>query len=224
MFLALLALAAPAAISAQVQIPSAYRFIDNRMALDVQAGYHTGAQGSLGLGSKGGPLAGARWSINLSGPLGLEVAGWYHPTTRDVVDLQRPEGSQVIGEADMQLAAAVADLNLMFAGPRTWHGLSPFIGLGGGLIYDFAGQQPDDLLLDSSDKRFKFGTSMLARMNAGVKWIPHQSFEIRGDAGLDLWKLDTPTGWLALENDLGPLPQDEWVSGWNLTLGLGWRF
>ena len=73
-------------------------------------------------------------------------------------------------------------------------------------------------------KRFEFGTSILARLGGGLKFIPVQSLELRADALLELWKVDTPTGWLALEQELGPLPQDEWTSGWNLTLGAGWRF
>jgi len=215
--------AAAATLEAQV-VPSAYRFIDRRMSVDVQAGYHPADPGSLGMGPKTGPTAGARWGVHISGPMALELGGWYMPTTRDVVDLERPEGSQAIAEADVQLAAALADIQILLGGPRTWHHLAPYFTLGAGLAYDFAGFQPEDDLLDDANKRFDFGTSILARLGGGIKFIPVQSFEVRADALLELWKVDTPVGWLALEQELGPLPQDEWVNGWNLTLGAGWRF
>ena len=95
--------------------------------------------------------------------------------------------------------------------------------VGGGLLFDVGGSQNADLLLDA-DQRFKMGTSILARAGIGSTLAVTRHLELRGDAVFQLYQVDTPGGWLQLEPQLGPLAPDQWVNGWALTLGAGWRF
>lgn len=220
--LAVTALMLPHAVTAQT-IPSPYRFIEERQAVDLQAGYLVASPGQFDFGPKSGPLAGARWGILVGGAFAIELGGWYSPTTRDVIDLQRDEGDRRVGEADMQLVAGLADLRFNLVGDRTWNRLTPYLTVGGGLLFDVSGSQNADLLLEP-DQRFNLGTSILARGGAGTTLILTRHLELRGDAVFQLYQVDTPGGWLQLEPELGPLPRDQWVNGWALTLGAGWRF
>lgn len=205
------------------QIPSSYRFIEHRMAVDLQGGYHTANNGELNLGPKSGPMFGLQWNALINGPFAIELGGWYSPTTRDVVDLTREEGSQVLAEADVELITALANLRFALPGSRTWHGFHPYIVLGAGVIWDIAGRQPEDELILDSSRRYSFGSSLLARGGLGALFLVTDRLELRADAIFELWQVETPRGWLALESQLGPLPQDEWVNGFALTLGAGWR-
>jgi hypothetical protein len=220
--LALAALAAPRLAEAQT-IPSPYRFIEERQAVNLQLGYLATDPGQYGWGPKSGPLAGLRWGIMVGGTFVIELGGWYSPTSRDVIDLVRAEDAQKIGEADMQLLAGLADLRFNLVGDRTWNRLTPFLSVGGGLIFDLAGTQNADLLLEA-DRRFKMGTSILARAGFGSTLEVTRHLELRGDVVFQLYQVDTPGGWLQLEPELGPLAPDQWVNGWALTLGAGWRF
>ena len=46
-------------------------------------------------------IAGVRWGLDLSGPLGLEAVGSWVSTTRDVINPRRQEGDRKVGEADV---------------------------------------------------------------------------------------------------------------------------
>jgi hypothetical protein len=211
--------------TAQAQtVPSAYRFIDDRMAVDLGGGYHTAGPGQLQMGPRSGPMGELRWGIIVSGPFSIDVAAYYMPTTRDVVDLSREESDQIIGESDSNLLGFVGELRFVLTGDRTWNRLAPYVMAGGGLVFDLEGEQAADLLLEDPNLRFDFGTSFLGRIGGGVLFLPFRRLEVRGDVALDLWKVETPVGWLEQELELGPLPRDEWVSGWAFRLGLGWRF
>lgn len=222
LLLAAAALASPRLVEAQT-IPSPYAFIEGRQAVDLQLGYLSTDPGQYGWGPQSGPLAGIRWGIMVGGTFVIELGTWYSPTTRDVIDLERAEGSRKIGEADMQLLAGLADLRFNLVGDRTWNRLTPYLSVGGGLLFDVAGTQNADLLLDA-DQRFGMGTSILARAGVGSTLLVTRHLELRGDAVFQLYQVDTPGGWLQLEPELGPLAPDQWVNGWALTLGAGWRF
>ncbi len=228
---ALLLLPLPAAEDARAQtIPSSYEFIEHRQETSIFWGAMSLSAGSLDLGPKSGSFTGARYSIAASGPLFLEGLVTYLPTTRDVVDPRRAVGDRVIGETDVQLLMADARLDFNLTGRRTWRGISPHLFFGGGIALDLAGPGAfGDFLLP--EDVYDFGTAFTASSGTGLRVAVTSKLMLRAEAGLTLWKINTPNGFddpakRPQTDDLEPeaVVQSEWVRGYGLVLSAGWRF
>lgn len=204
-------------------IPSPYRFLESRQEAGLFAGHMSPGTGRFGFGPGPGPAWGARYGINLSGPFGLEGVVTHLPTTRDIVDPGRVEGDRVIGEMSAQMVMIDARLRFSLIGDRAWHGISPFVMTGGGLVFDASNDSSDEGLI-LTDDRFKFGTSVLGMLGGGVRWFPHQRVLVRADYGLVLWRLKTPPGYSDPERAFRGVEEKEWVSGPSYTLGIHFRF
>ncbi len=227
----LLLLPIPSAEDAQAQtIPSPYRFIEHRQETSVFWGTMFLAPGSLELGPKSGSFAGARYSIEASGPLYFEGLVMYLPTDRNVIDPRRAVGDRKIGEADVRLLMLDARLDFSLTGRRTWHGLSPHLLLGGGIAVDVAGQSEFAELLLPEDI-FDFGTAFTATSGTGFRFSLTSRLMLHAEAGLTLWKVNTPSGFddpakrpQTADMEVEPVVQSEWVRGYSITLSAGWRF
>ncbi|MFP3948810.1 MAG: hypothetical protein ACOC8K_07000 [Gemmatimonadota bacterium] len=207
-------------------IASPYRYIEATHETGIFAGILSPGTGQLELGPEEGPTVGARYAIELTGPLSLEGVGRTLITERSVRDPRRAEGERVRGTADVYLTSADIRLKFSLPGRRTWNGLSPYVSAGGGVAFDL-GPAPaaDQELL--AEHRFDFGTSFLGLLGLGVRWIPRDNLQFRVDAEFDLWQLDTPPGYLTEENvDLfeTPPPEDEWVNALGVTIGAAIRW
>ena len=204
-------------------IPSPYRFFPDRQEAEAFAGFSNQGTGRFGFGPEPGPIFGARYGIHLGGPFGLEGVVGYNPTTRDVVDPTRDPEDWVVGRADVTLLSADARLRFSLTGDRTWRGLNPFLFLGGGVIWDMAGDSEVDQLV-LPDDRFEFGTRFLALIGGGTRLFLTENFLIRADAGLSLYRLKTPRGYLNTERGFEKVEEKEWVSGPALSVSAGFHF
>ena len=166
---------------------------------------------------------GTRYSIALSNSLGIELTGTYLASTRDVVTPRGITGAQVVAEAEANLAIVDARLRMNLTGRRTWHGLQPFVALGGGLAWNASGRQQEDLDLLLEDQ-FTFGAAFLGVLGGGVRLFVTDRIVIRGDANLNLYSLETPQGWLDPELDLTGVGEKESVTAAHYTIGLTWQF
>ncbi|MBW3534372.1 MAG: hypothetical protein KY453_04005 [Gemmatimonadetes bacterium] len=212
-----------AEIGSAQSVPSPYRFFDTSHEIGVFGGQLSPGRGPFDLGPGPGPVVGVRYGLEVSGPISMEAAVSYMPTTRNVVDPGRVEGDRVIEEADVEILTADLRVKLSLTGRRTWNNLNPFLVAGGGVTVDLSGGQPEDerLLVDD---RFEMGTGFIGVAGGGLRWFLSDHFVARGDALLNLWKLDMPLGWRDPERELGPVGEGAWVSGPLLTLGIGYRF
>lgn len=204
-------------------IPSPYRFIDQNQEAGLFAGFLSPGTGRFGFGPKPGPAWGARYSVNVGGPFGLEGAVTHSPTTRDIVDPGRVEGDRVVGDMSSQLVMIDARLRFTLTGNRTWHRLAPFLMTGGGVVFDVSKDNSDEELLLDGD-RFSMGTSFVGLLGGGFRWFPVDRFLVRGDLSLFLWRLKTPRGYSDPEREFAGVDQKEWVSGPSFTLGVSFRF
>lgn len=213
---------APASASAQ-RIPSPYRFVDTRQELGVFVGTSSASSGRFGFGPSEGMTAGARWGIDFSGPMGLEIVGGVLSGTREVVNPDIVVGDATIGTAD--LLAGMADVRLRFTltGDRTWHRLAPFFLVGGGVVFGVGGADALDEEL-AADDRFSFGTSFLGTGGGGVRMSLTPRLALRGDAVFSLWKIQTPAGYSKPERNFANVERSEWTGGRHLTLSLVYRF
>ncbi|HSL70809.1 MAG TPA: hypothetical protein VK864_11250 [Longimicrobiales bacterium] len=204
-------------------IRSPYRFIDHSQAGGPFAGYIFTTEGTVGLAPKGGPIAGGRYGIRLSGPFLVEGEVGYFTSTRPVRDTVVVDSvRQQVGSADFSMLLATAALRFNFTGPRTWHGLQPYVQLGGGAAIDLSGESPDDEKV-AADVRYDFGTSFAGHLGGGIEWYPSDRITFRVDARNVLWKITTPISFL--QGELGETtPVDEWVQNGFLTLGIALHF
>lgn len=214
--------AAPVAAAGQT-IPSAFRFVETRQEAGLFAGTSTMAKGRFGFGPAGGLTTGARWGIELSGPLGFETVAGIISGTRDVINPAKVVGDQSIGEADVLVGVVDARLRFTLTGDRSWHRLSPFIVAGGGLAFDVS---PDATLDEelADDDRFDFGNSFFGTLGGGTRLYLTSRLALRGDAVFSLWKIGTPPGFSDPDRGFTSVEESEWVSGLHLTLSAVIRF
>jgi len=204
-------------------IPSPFRFIDQSQEVGMFAGYLSPGTGRFGFGPKPGPAWGARYSVNVGGPFGLEGTVTHSPTTRDIIDPGRVEGDRVVGDMPSQLVMIDGRLRFTLTGDRTWHDLAPFLMTGGGVVFDVSNDNSDQEVLLEGD-RFSMGTSFVGLLGGGIRWFPTDRFLIRGDLSLFLWRLKTPRGYSDPEREFVGVSEKEWVSGPSFSLGVSFRF
>lgn len=221
--LAVVLAALPVAAGAQADITSPYEFIEQNQEAGVFLGHASMDAGRFGFGPSGGPLVGARWGIELSGPISFETEAGLMAGSRDVINPARAEGDRKIAEADAHIANVDARLKFTFTGARTWHGLAPFLVAGGGLAFDLAGEDPADLELEPAD-RFDFGTSFHGTVGLGSRWFVSEGITLRGDGVFGLWKLSTPPGFSDPERGFDQVEESEWATGFRLTVAALVRF
>jgi len=199
------------------RIPSPFAFVDEKQEVGTFTGYMNASTGRFGYGPAGGWMLGARYGLDLSGPLGLEVAGGIVRGTRDIVNPARPAGDRVIGQANVQLTEFDGRLRLSATGGRTWHGLSPSLSFGGGVVFDNADASVIEQAVLDEDELYEFGSRFFAIIGPAVRWHVTRRFAVRTDLGFTLWKLTTPAGFGDPNLGLGDVAESEWVSGLSLT-------
>ncbi len=207
------------------EIPSAYHFIEHSQEGGIFMGVTSLNAGQLNLGPKTAEVVGGRYSISLGSALAFEGGATVFRGQRDVIDIRRGEDDQVLGEASIDLIAIEARVRLNLTGHRAWHGLQPFLGVGGGMALS---SNLDRALEEAAEMpatdRFDFGSKFIGTLTGGVQFHLSRRLVLRSDAILNLWKISTPTGWLTTEADLGAIPDDEWVAARSLSVGASWRF
>lgn len=214
-----------AGAAAAQSIPSPYRFIEKGQSLGIFAGYENADPGRFDLGPKPGLMVGARYSVEVGGPVGLDLMASAFPTRRDVINPAQLAGNRVIEEAETTIVSAEARFRFTFTGRRTWNRLAPYVYIGAGIGFDVQGDQEEDQLLTPED-RFDFGTKFLGTAGAATRIFITERIAARVEAGLRLYQVDTPVGFLDTERglDLGVVPEDEWVNSATLSVGLSYLF
>jgi hypothetical protein len=212
-----------AAEAAQGQtISSPYRFIQGRHDFGMIAGVLQENRGSLGIAPGGGPMIGARYSIEISGPFAAELTGFIVPTERTVFTPQENVGIVPFGEASVTLAAIDARIRFTVTGDRTWRNLAPFVMAGGGIVGSFGNLSSFDRDLIPAN-RVDFGPSLLFLGGLGTRWIPGDRFTLRAEVTYHFWRQGTPPGWVAIEEELDGELGQEWLAVPGLVIGLSYR-
>lgn len=220
--IACLATSPPAPSLAQ-SIPSPYRFVDTRQEVGLFVGSSSVKTGRFGFGPAGGKTAGARWGIDLSGPLGFEGVMSVVSGTRNIINPAKVVGDQKIGEGDVMVGTVDARLRFTLTGDRTWHRLAPFAVMGGGIAIGLSDSAPLDEDL-ASDDRFEFGTSFFGTAGGGARYLVTERVALRGDAVFSLWKIKTPPGFTDPNRGYTSVEKGEWVRGLHLTLAAVIRY
>lgn len=218
--LAALSWSAPAASQS---IPSPYRYIERGQEAGFFSGIMATNTGRFDLGPGTQTLVGARYGVEVSGPVALEGLASVAFGPRNVVNPNRIEGDRVVDEAEMRIVLLEARLRFNLTGRRTWNRLQPFLLIGGGVGFDTLEGQDEDFALEEDD-RYTFGTRWTGNLGAGSRLLLTDRIHLRVDAALRLYKVGIPSGWRDPILGFESVPEDEWVSGRLLTVGLGYRF
>jgi hypothetical protein len=207
------------------RIESPYRFLDHGQHIGLFVGRVAADEGVLLMGPQPGVMLGARWAMRVSGPVSIGAELGYMPTTRTVRDTVFDAADSIfrpLGEADVRLLAALANLQLGITGPRTWNGLHPFLLAGIGVVVDLAGAAEAERDLPATS-RFDFGTSFAGQFGGGVEWYPSQRVSARFDARNLLWRVGAPENFRRTAAGAG-LAETEWQGNFTLTAGVSIHF
>jgi hypothetical protein len=218
-----LALAAGARAAAAQTIPSPYDYIEKTQATGVFGGYlfidpdvSITDSTSVPLGPLSGPLFGIRYQVRAAGPLSIDASVGVSPTERRLFGTTTDNDSAFTGVVDLETTVPatvlLADVGLRFyvTGPRTWNGLAPFVIGAGGMVGDIRGSFAKEVDI-ADNARFRFGPSFAVGAGLGTDWFPVPNASLRVEAMGRLWRMSTPSGFLA--------PSDE-RSEWNPAVGI----
>jgi hypothetical protein len=211
-------------------IPSPIRYVDPKQSVGVSAGYLFTSPAveindeQIEFGPQSGPMVTARYQIRFGGPVSGEARVSFSPTQRKVYapttetdpDLFVPVE---VGEENLALLMGEAGLVFHLTGPRTWHGLAPFVAGSGGLATDLArGSDLEEDIAETS--RYDFGPSFALGLGAGTDWFPTRRLSVRLEARDHFWKIEAPT---QIAN-LADAKISEWTHNFSIHLGAAFHF
>ena len=207
-------------------IPSPYAFIEHSKEWAVFAGKSFISPGSLGLGPQDATTFGGRFSVGFAGAMSVDLSGTVFKSKRDVRDVSRPENDRVLGRSDIDIVLFDAKLRLNLTGGRTWHKLQPFLAFGAGIAFPFStDRRIEQVSLMPGQEWYFFGTRFAGTFGGGINYHLSRKISLRLETMVNLWKVETPVGWLTLDNDpLREFPLSEWVAATSILLGASWRF
>ncbi len=213
------------ALGAQERITSPYRYIEENHSVGAFAGYLWTQSLDPDLGPQPAPLFGIRYSIRLGGPVSGEAALGMIPAERTVfaargVDPQDPTRTvpEAQGTANMPLLLAEAGVRLSITGPRTWHGLAPYLVATGGLVADLVrGTALDEEVPE--DERFRFGPGFAVGAGVGTEWFVTRRFSLRGEVRDQIWRIAIPGGLTETGQQV-----NQWTNNLGLSLGAALHF
>jgi len=221
--LLLIGLASASPVRGQT-ISSPYDFIDTRHEATVFAGMTTTNRGTLRLGPGGGPLVGARYAFEITGPVAVEISGSYLNLDREVYDPgSQTQAPQLLGTVTQHVLLLEGRFRLNLTGARTWHRLAPYLHAGGGM----AGGATQRFAAEAEfgpGQQFTFGPSATLGLGGGTRWMPLDRVGVRLEGGINLWKVGTPPAFRAREDLIGTVPDSEWPRWATAVLGVSYRF
>ena len=211
---------APATAFAQ-NIPSSYEYIETRHSVGLFGGYLETDDGRLDVGPKPGPLAGARYDLNLAGPLYGGVDVGVVPTTRTVfartANIPNPPLTS-LGDANAVLVLVEPFLRLQVTGPRTWNRLAPYLLAFGGFAANVTPESSRESVI-TADQQFRFGPAFAAGGGLGTDFFVTERLSIRLDFRDKLWRISPPLGLTGTAEK-----ESEWTHNFALTLGSAIHF
>ncbi len=221
-----LALVSPTLASAQVGHPpgrSPYHDIPKGHTVTGFAGLFGGTGGRFEIAPHDGPVFGLRYDIRTASAVQMGLVLGRANLERLIVDPFVEVANRVTGPVDQTASFIEIDLQLNLTGGKTWHGLAPFVGVGGGLTL------PSGTAADTSG--FKLGKKIFLVPHAGFRFFLTDRLHLRTDARVLFWKLNYPASFTrepTLDPDSPPVIDDGRVSEWSTTswlqAGLGFSF
>jgi hypothetical protein len=185
------------------------------------AGYLSGGRGNVPVGVSDGNTWGVRYNFAF-GSTSIILGGAYGQTTRRIVDPFVATKNNTSGLINCDVVVVDATLQMAITGPKTWHGLAPYIGATLGAAIG------SELPQDSSG--YSFGTKFTFGPVLGAKYYIGKKLSLNADFRALFWRLSYPTqykepnvfdGGRVLSVDAAT---NHWTTHPWLSVGLGWAF
>lgn len=214
----------PAPLQAQVgHAPEASPYRDVRFGgyLVGSIGQVYGSGGSAGVAPHSGRTYGLSYRVMANRGLSLRGGVTFGRLERLIQNPSLPEATRTTGPVDQDMVWADFSLIFNLTGGKTWHGLAPYLGAGGGLA--FASETPEDL------SGFKLGKKFYFQPLIGTRFFLTERVHLEFEAAAQFWQLKYPERYrqppIEAPDD-PPLLATGSLSEWTLTptlrIGLGW--
>ena len=185
------------------------------------AGYLGGGRGRVPVGISDGNTWGLRYDLAF-GSASIELGAAYGQTTRRIVNPFVAVKNNTSGLIDCDIVLVDATLKMALTGPKTWHGLAPYIGASLGVA------KGSELGQDTSG--YSFGTKFTFAPVVGTKFYVGRRLSVSADFRAVFWRLAYPSQFKQPDKADGipVLAFDAAEFNWTvhpwITLGLGWKF
>ena len=186
-------------------------------------GYLGGERGGVGVGHANGITYGLRYEAALGGPTFVSVGAMHARTDRFVVDPLKDSLTRKSGPYPDDMLLIDAGLQFALTGPKTWHGLAPYLGAALGLAISNGAPAADS-------SGYRFGTKFTVAPGAGVRWYPSRRLTVAADLRAIFWKLRYPASYRVPSpvdsSRVLPLnlPDTDWTTHPWISIGVGWIF
>lgn len=186
-----------AAVPATAQVghdpeTSPYRDLEHKQEFSLLFGYLSARHDPAGVAPRSAPMIGARYEINLVGPLGLSADVTRSSSSHTVLNPFLPTATRVLGTTSSPVYSADVALALDLTGRKSWHHLVPQLRGGLGVVSSSA---KDD------STGFKFGTPFAFTVGGGLKFVPGGRWQLRADITDRIFKLSYPDSYYLLASD-----------------------
>jgi hypothetical protein len=175
----------------------------------------------VNFGPKVAPLVGVSYELRATGGLNFQLAVSFSPSERRlyapeyVADSTRVEAIDT--GVDVPSAILMTDAALLFhlTGPRSWHGLAPYVVAGGGIVADVRGTLQAEADQDlEGEELYRFGPTFALRTGVGSDWFVGDNLSIRAELQGRLWRTSPPDAFVLPVRDIS-----EWNQVGALTVG-----
>ena len=222
----------PGTAAAQEEvIDTPYRWIEHGTRVGLVGGYIFTNRGDPPFGPGSSPFLAARFRARLSSPISLELGLGYGNSDEYVIDPRLEGGPAVVDTVGADWLIIQASLQFALTGARSYHGLQPYVVLGGGILQGLSTDATDALASPQQAFRYEIGTSPMIHLGIGAEWDVSERVGVAFEARDNLWRIRTPEGWFridVLENilDSGSVApsQSQWTHNFELTASLYYYF
>jgi hypothetical protein len=173
---------------------SPFRDLDYKQELTLLGGWVKAQHDPAGVAPQSAPMIGARYELNLAGPLSLSSDFTTTFSNRDVIDPSKPAAQRIPRNESATVFSADVALAMNLTGRKSWHHLVPQVRGGLGVLRSSAAD-------DSSG--FHFGTPFAFTLGGGLKLVPGHGgrLQVRADLTDRIFKLSYPDAYYRLASD-----------------------
>lgn len=216
-----------------LDIDTPYRWIQRSFRVGVFGGHVSADRGISELGPGSTVTFGARTRARISSPISLEGGVAYGSSDRFVIDPRLPNGPAPVDTVASRWLLAEAAMQFAVTGARTWHGIQPYVLIGGGFLVGV--DEPRSPRLEEPEPgepavRADIGVAPVVQAGLGFEWMVSDRMGIGFEVRDHLWRISTPDAFFEQEvldrideRDL-PAPQDtDWAHNLGLSVSV-WRY
>ena len=140
---AALAVGGAAPLAAQVGYEpgsSPFHDLTTHQAITFSLGYFGGNEAAAGVGWRRAAMYTARFDTRLGGPFDLYVSIGFAGSSRFRINTTLDSATRKTGPWKKTLILADLGLVMNLTGPKSWHGLAPYVGIGAGEMFPTASE------------------------------------------------------------------------------------